>query len=246
MITAFHTHSPHTSDRKRLSQHYGHHFDYTTFSVSTSNFTPVPPYITDFLPRLPIQEHLPDQFTIQYYPPGSGIPPHVDTHSVFEEALYSLSFGAGVMMVFKRAGANEARKLRLPKRSLMATDKDTAGHIGASRDAQAPTNISKDDSSDPTDISHAQPPSQDEPSFEILLPPRSLLLMTGPSRYGYTHGIKARKTDIIDGQTVSREGRYSITMRTTRSGEAIRCDCAYPGVCDARVREEQAARETVP
>jgi alkylated DNA repair protein alkB family protein 8 len=233
------------SSRKRLSQHFGHHFDYTTFGASETHFTPVPPYISDLLPRLPVQDYLPDQFTVQYYPPGAGIPPHVDTHSMFGEALYSVSFGGAVPMVFRMSGPNDARKMRLPKRSLLASDAnagtaaDAAGAGGtASADPVAVTPASSEQFSTP------QGQEQEHPSWELLLPRRSLLLMMGPSRYGYTHGIKGRKTDIIDGQAVAREGRYSITMRTIRRGSEVGCSCDFPGVCDARIREEQARGST--
>ncbi|KAK1830815.1 hypothetical protein QBC39DRAFT_99840 [Podospora conica] len=235
MIAAFHAITPETTTKKRISQHYGHHFDYTTFGV-TSEPTPLPDYISSFLPRLPLfpdristgvisdrpctpapensDDVLPDQFTVQYYPPGAGIPPHVDTHSMFSEALYSLSYGSAVPMMFRKAGKNEARKLRLPKRSL-------GGAVEAPAVATEP----------------------EYPSWELLLPARSLLVMTGASRYGYVHGIKSRRTDVVGGEPVARQGRYSITMRSVRRGERIGCECAFPGVCDARVREEEAAAE---
>jgi len=249
MVQAFHAAEANTNNtvnaqnaRKRISQHYGYHFDYTTFGASAERFTPVPEYIVKFLPRLPIPSQgniqgedrdkgnmdIPDQFTIQYYPPGSGIPPHVDTHSMFGEALYSLSFGGDIPMVFRQAGANEARKMRLPKRSLPVS--------GETPQRQEP------------EQTQTQPQQEAEhPSWELMLPRRSLLIIMGPSRYGYTHGIRARKTDVVEGKTVSREGRYSITMRTVRRGQEIGCHCEYPGVCDARIREEEMAdmgRET--
>lgn len=228
MIAAFHAITPETTVKKRISQHYGHHFDYTTFGV-TSRPTPLPDYISSFLPRLPLfpdristgpiskndDDVLPDQFTVQYYPPGAGIPPHVDTHSMFSEALYSLSYGSAVPMMFRKAGQNDARKLRLPKRSLGG---------GAEAPAVAAT-------------------APEHPSWELLLPARSLLVMTGASRYGFVHGIKGRKTDVVGGEAVAREGRYSITMRSVRRGGRIGCECAFSGVCDARVREEAAAAE---
>ncbi|KAL2257847.1 hypothetical protein VTK26DRAFT_9086 [Humicola hyalothermophila] len=249
IIEAFHARDPEKEGKRRISQHFGYHFDYTTFGASETDFTPVPPYIADLLPRLPVQDYLPDQFTVQYYPPGSGIPPHVDTHSMFGEALYSLSLGSAVPMCFRMSGPNDARKMRLPKRS--ATQPGV--HV-ESEGEQAPTAAAPVVSSSPSpspspspatatagQAQETQNPPAQHPSWELLLPPRSLLLMTGPSRYGYTHGIRPRKTDVVDGRAVPRRGRYSITMRTIRRGDEIGCDCAYPGVCDARIREEMAA-----
>lgn len=42
-----------------------------------------------------------DQLTINDYLPGQGIPPHVDTHSPFQEIFASLSLKSGVTMHFK-------------------------------------------------------------------------------------------------------------------------------------------------
>ena len=33
--------------------------------------------------------------------------------------------------------------------------------------------------------------------FPIMLPRRSLVIMLGPSRYLYTHGIMPRKSDVV-------------------------------------------------
>ncbi|KAL2170372.1 hypothetical protein VTG60DRAFT_4958 [Thermothelomyces hinnuleus] len=222
--------------RRRVSRHFGYHFDYTTFGASETHFTPVPSYITSLLPRLPIQSYLPDQFTVQYYPPGSGIPPHVDTHSMFGEALYSLSFGSAVPMQFRMSGPNDARKMRLPKRSLQPDGGAAPSRNEPGEQQEHQQKQQKEEEGEQEQEEGEQPP----PAWELLLPARSLLLMTGPSRYGYTHAIRPRKTDVIDGRTVPRRDRYSITMRTVRRGSEVGCDCAYPGVCDARIREELA------
>jgi alkylated DNA repair protein alkB family protein 8 len=237
MIEAFHARDLQKEGKRRISQHFGHHFDYTTFGASETHFTPVPSYITNFLPRLPIQTYLPDQFTVQYYPPGTGIPPHVDTHSMFAEALYSLSFGSAVPMQFRMSGPNDARKMRLPKRSVQ-TQAQIQSKGGEDTESSASTAALLPEQQTQ---SAAEEQAAAACCWELLLPRRSLLLMTGPSRYGYTHAIRPRKTDVIDGKTVPRQGRYSITMRTVRRGDEIGCDCAYPGVCDARIREEEMA-----
>ncbi|KXX77797.1 Alkylated DNA repair protein alkB 8 [Madurella mycetomatis] len=238
MIAAFHSAEPNPqpNGKKRISQHFGYHFDYTTFGASETNFTPVPKYITDFLPRLPIQHYLPDQFTVQYYSPGTGIPPHVDTHSMFGEALYSLSFGSAVPMLFRVSGPNDARKMRLPKRSVAAPAQQCASGTAETTPGASPLPPVGGEEQSQKGEDRAE--EQAHPAWELLLPPRSLLLMTGASRYGYTHGIRPRKTDVIDGRTVQRQGRYSVTMRTVRRGDEIGCECEYPGVCDARIREE--------
>ena len=47
----------------------------------------------------------------------------------------------------------------------------------------------------------------------ILLPPRSVFIMTGESRYDYTHGIPAKKEVNFYGHTIRRGVRYSMTFR---------------------------------
>ncbi len=42
----------------------------------------------------------PDQLTINCYEPGSGIPPHVDSHSAFSNTIVALSLGSPVVMDF--------------------------------------------------------------------------------------------------------------------------------------------------
>lgn len=48
----------------------------------------------------------------------------------------------------------------------------------------------------------------------IYLPPRSLLLMSGPARYEWEHMIVNRRTDTVDGVVIPRKLRVSLTLRT--------------------------------
>ena len=186
---------------KRGAVHYGPHFDYTTFAVSKSASTPPPEYLTRLLDRLPARDDrdIPDQYTLQHYPPGTGIPPHVDTHSTFEETIYSLSFGASTRMDFKLCGEKESRRLRLPKRSL-------GGGVETPPPELAPSVDSVEEKTE---------------EWELELPARSLLVMRGPSRYGYTHGIKGRKHDQDGARLVARQDRYSLTMRRIKLRELV-------------------------
>ncbi|KAM3478399.1 hypothetical protein MY8738_005998 [Beauveria namnaoensis] len=90
-------------DRKgRRSLHYGYTFSYKTFAIDTD--VPHAPFPDWLLPLLPADEgRPPDQVCVQHYPPGTGIPPHADTHSAFDQ-LYSLSLGSPVLMQFCRPG----------------------------------------------------------------------------------------------------------------------------------------------
>jgi alkylated DNA repair dioxygenase AlkB len=50
--------------------------------------------------------------------------------------------------------------------------------------------------------------------LDVILPQRSLAVLTGPARYEWTHEIAARKSDIINGARTSRDRRVSLTFRT--------------------------------
>lgn len=50
----------------------------------------------------------------------------------------------------------------------------------------------------------------------VVVPGRSLWVITGPARLEWEHGIAARLSDIIEGVRVRRERRVSITFRTAR------------------------------
>lgn len=47
----------------------------------------------------------------------------------------------------------------------------------------------------------------------IFLEPRSLLILSGPARFEWKHGIAARKQDVYLGRKILRERRVSITFR---------------------------------
>ncbi|XP_060659838.1 LOW QUALITY PROTEIN: alkylated DNA repair protein alkB homolog 8, partial [Drosophila nasuta] len=70
----------------------------------------------------------------------------------------------------------------------------------------------------------------------VLLPRRSLLVMSGESRYDWTHGIKPKHIDVLataSGSltTQARSKRTSLTFRRLRRGP---CDCQFPTLCDTR------------
>jgi len=52
-----------------------------------------------------------------------------------------------------------------------------------------------------------------EERFECGLQPRSLLVLQGPARYEWKHGIAARKTDRFQGDVYRRGRRISLTLR---------------------------------
>ncbi|KKK19634.1 hypothetical protein P175DRAFT_0500911 [Aspergillus ochraceoroseus IBT 24754] len=83
----------------RLSLHYGYTFDYKTFGIDPDiDYKQFPEWLRPLIPTT--ENRPPDQVCLQYYPPGAGIPPHVDAHGPYDQ-LYALSLGAPVIMQFR-------------------------------------------------------------------------------------------------------------------------------------------------
>ncbi|XP_076762827.1 tRNA (carboxymethyluridine(34)-5-O)-methyltransferase alkbh8 [Xylocopa sonorina] len=170
-----------SSDLKhRKVKHFGYEFQYGSNKVDPDKrITPIPDNY-HFLQVLFKKYHnVPyeyDQLTINHYLPGQGIPPHIDTHSAFEDSILSLSLSSACIMDFKK----------------------------------------------------------DDEKVSVLLPPRSLLIMSGEARYAWSHGICPRHNDIIktaNGLTSQPRGtRVSFTFRKVRRGS---CCCNFPKYCDA-------------
>lgn len=162
----------------RRSLHYGYTFCYKTFKIDLDiPYKPFPDFLIGMLPNT--ESTPPDQVCIQYYPPGTGIPPHVDTHSAFDQ-LYSLSLGSPLMMRFH--------------------NKET------------------------------------DDSVEVDLVPRSMMQMKGDARLHWTHGIRARKTDVLpDGTIRNRQDRWSITYRWLRNPSV--CNCGNTKLCDTAMNK---------
>lgn len=51
-------------------------------------------------------------------------------------------------------------------------------------------------------------------SESLILEPRSALILSGPARYEWQHGIRGRKSDFIGGIRQPRDRRISLTFRT--------------------------------
>jgi hypothetical protein len=110
----------------RLSLHYGYTFSYKTFGIDDE--TPFKPFPDWLVPLLPTTEgRPPDQVCLQQYAPGTGIPPHVDTHGPFDQ-LYSLSLGSPLMMQFANKETGEKIEVDLLPRSMMQMSGDSRLH----------------------------------------------------------------------------------------------------------------------
>ncbi|XP_043847157.1 alkylated DNA repair protein alkB homolog 8 [Dromiciops gliroides] len=199
--------NPQKSLKHRRVKHYGYEFRYDNNNVDKDK--PLPgglPDICNSILEKCLKEgyikYIPDQLTINQYEPGQGIPPHIDTHSAFENEIISLSLGAEIVMDFKHP---------------------------------------------------------DGRTVSVMLPQRSLLVMTGESRYLWTHGITPRKFDVIQasegqksGIITSDVGNITLNKRGVRTSFTFRkvrrtpCDCSYPLVCDSQSFHQNEAFPSFP
>ncbi|KAL4745355.1 hypothetical protein BDW72DRAFT_208275 [Aspergillus terricola var. indicus] len=118
LITLFRTQLTWPDRPGRISLHYGYTFDYKTFGIDPDiPYKPFPEWLVPLLPTT--ESRPPDQVCLQYYPPGAGIPPHVDSHRGWDQ-LYALSIGAPVLMRLRHGKAGEERvDVDLEGRSMM-------------------------------------------------------------------------------------------------------------------------------
>ncbi|CAG9576310.1 conserved hypothetical protein [Leishmania major strain Friedlin] len=68
----------------------------------------------------------------------------------------------------------------------------------------------------------------------VYLAPRSLVVITGEARYGWTHCISEKRTDTLSEllPTFSRGDRMSLTWRRGRTQRHTKAECPYPALCD--------------
>lgn len=108
----------------RISLHYGYTFDYKTFGIDPDiPYKEFPDWLKPLIPTT--ESRPPEQVCLQYYPPGSGIPPHTDAHMAYDQ-LYALSMGAPTIMQFRR-GERRVDVDLLP-RSMMQMTGDSRLH----------------------------------------------------------------------------------------------------------------------
>ncbi|KAM9319811.1 tRNA (carboxymethyluridine(34)-5-O)-methyltransferase ALKBH8 [Gastrophryne carolinensis] len=109
--------------KHRRVKHYGYEFRYDNNNIDKEKPLPggLPASCNVVLDRC-IQQglirHHPDQLTVNQYEPGQGIPPHIDTHSAFEDEILSLSLGAEIVMDFKHPNGS-CVPVMVPRRSLL-------------------------------------------------------------------------------------------------------------------------------
>lgn len=107
--------------KNRRVFHYGYEFDYSINSALRET-QPIPAILINLITKFNQidSKYKPDQITVNIYEPGQGIPPHVDTHSAFEESIVSLSLLSDVVMEFRDcANLRDSNDVLLSKSSLL-------------------------------------------------------------------------------------------------------------------------------
>ncbi|GES86845.1 2OG-Fe(II) oxygenase family oxidoreductase [Rhizophagus clarus] len=112
----------------RIVLHYGYSFDYNLNEVGIklsdlefpSYMNPLIEKLNKLFPSMPKFE----QLTIQLYPIGTGIPPHMDHHSSFGPNVIAFSLENSVIMEFKNLKTDKVVNIDLPRRSLMILKDD--------------------------------------------------------------------------------------------------------------------------
>uniref|UniRef100_A0A8C7FXR6 tRNA (carboxymethyluridine(34)-5-O)-methyltransferase n=1 Tax=Oncorhynchus kisutch TaxID=8019 RepID=A0A8C7FXR6_ONCKI len=109
--------------KHRRVKHFGYEFRYDNNNVDKDKPLPggLPQVCVPVLERCVRDRHtevMPDQLTVNQYQSGQGIPPHVDTHSAFEDLILSLSLGAKTVMDFRHPEGRSVAVV-LPRRSLL-------------------------------------------------------------------------------------------------------------------------------
>lgn len=71
-------------------------------------------------------------------------------------------------------------------------------------------------------------------AIPVYLEPRSLVIMSGESRYGWEHAIAEKRTDILSERLppFHRGDRVSLTWRVARDGPHFKDTCSFPALCD--------------
>lgn len=210
---------------KRRVQHYGYEFMYKTRNIDTKQYLgQLPVFLSQMLNRMALlpeviqtENSLPlDQLTVNEYPAGVGLSPHIDTHSAFQGCILSLSLAGPCIMEFRKytngAWSSQAMDTAFDCGWL---NNDISGMVG-------------------TAGKHQQG-SKQKPYFErkaIFLPPRSLLVLSEEARYAWHHYIPHHKVDIINEERIRRSSRrVSFTFRKVRFGP---CVCRFQQYCDSQ------------
>lgn len=207
----------------RRQQHYGFKFNYYTRMIDFLNTVDnIPEYCTPFVSKLEDVINstsnetnidttdnkvstLFNQLTVNEYNPGHGIGNHIDTINCIGPVLCSLSLGSGCVMALTPIGSEESGSVAQNDTDILteASDMEEVEGVIGSQLSTVSTGGSSSTSS-----SNGRTGKK-----YVYLPRRSMLILTGPARYNYNHGIAYRKSDMHHGELIPRHRRVSLTFR---------------------------------
>lgn len=213
----------------RRTQHYGTRFDYGSKSYDRDGGAPtLPDWLRALAERVLGCGSLPwrdaaDQVTVNEYLPGMGIASHIDTHSAFEDGIAALSLGSGCAMRFSRIVCAHGGS-------------GAAGEAaaGAGGGASGPRLLQSRPGHGVGQTCGEEEAKLSVNEATLWLPPRSLIVFSGASRYEWAHGIPMRKGDVLVGDGwMPRDRRVSLTFRRVLR-DARGCICPYPQLCESQ------------
>jgi len=215
----------------RRVMHFGFSFNYRTLLLDYTAETPsIPPDIscsTGLLERVQCvsdsvsssfgSDGYPiNQITVNEYLPGQGIASHTDATTCFGPVICIISLATEIAMTFidRSTGTDPSATVNDESSSPPSSSSSATTPFLSSSTTSTSTSTSNGDDS-PTSTSASSSGSSKRVS--VWLPRRSLMVMAGPARYSYSHGIAARRTDKHEnGITIERSRRVSLTFRQVR------------------------------
>jgi alkylated DNA repair dioxygenase AlkB len=103
----------------RRVQVYGYTYNHTRGGIF--KIGDLPGWVGDLAGRLVrdgLMPAVPDQMIVNEYPPGTGIPAHVDTDA-FDDSIVSVSLGSSCVMDLMRPGVSQTEAVFLEPRSAL-------------------------------------------------------------------------------------------------------------------------------
>lgn len=116
--------------KDRFVWHYGFEFDYSRQSVTGKSIPPIPTIFHELIlsRAIPICSVGPEYFnqmTIQIYPPGSGIPRHIDNPETFGDVLLVISLKSNCTMEFRNTITSKSKQVEMWPNSMVIMSKDS-------------------------------------------------------------------------------------------------------------------------
>lgn len=150
-----------------------------------------------------------NQLTINEYYPGQGISSHVDTESCFGSFIFVISLGSDIVMTL-----TELNNVTGDGEGEEKVQNDILENDDNKSDSNKNNNIKNNENNGRRNFGPTKSsPGTEQVKKHLLVPARSLLILSGPARYTWAHGIANRKMDKVDGILKKRSRRISYTLR---------------------------------